>query len=98
VTLKCPAATAGRCTGRTKLTARRRRMSSRPASRITVGRATFSIAAGKRAKVRVRVSRPGRRLLGRTPRLAGKATNAARDAAGQTKTTAAKVTIRRRHR
>jgi hypothetical protein len=98
VTLKCPAATAGRCTGRTKLTARQRRTGSRPASRIALGRAPFSIAAGKRAKVRVRVSRPGRRLLGRTPRLAGKATNAARDGAGQTKTTATKVTIRRGHR
>ena len=54
--------------------------------------------AGKQAKVRLRVSRAGRRLLGRAPRLRGKATSAARDAAGRSKTTVAKVTIRRRQR
>src|SRR5215208_580382 len=57
VRLSCPAGTVGRCSGRTKLTARRRASSRR----VTLGRASFSIAAGARAKVRVRVSRAGRR-------------------------------------
>jgi hypothetical protein len=95
--LSCPAGTVGRCSGRTKLTARRR-ASSGTASSVTLGRAPFSIAAGKQAKVRVRVSRAGRRLLGRERRLRGKDTNAARDAAGRSKTTVAAVTIRRRQR
>jgi hypothetical protein len=95
--LSCPAGTVGRCSGRTKLSARRR-ASSGTASSVTLGRAPFSIAAGKQAKVRVRVSRAGRRLLGRARRLRGIDTNAARDAAGRSKTTVAAVTIRRRQR
>jgi hypothetical protein len=92
--LSCPAGTVGRCTGRTKLSARRRARSGAARS-VTLGRAPFSIAAGSRAKVRVRVSRAGRRLLTQTRRLRGRASNAARDGAGQSKTTIASVTIRR---
>jgi hypothetical protein len=88
VRLSCPAATAGRCSGRTKLSARR----------TILGRARFSIAAGSRATVRVPLSRAGRRLFARTPRLRGRAANVARNAAGQTKTNVAAVTIRRRTR
>jgi hypothetical protein len=95
--LSCPAGTVGRCSGRTKLTARRR-AASRAASSVTLGRAPFSIAAGRQAKVKVRVSRVGRRLLTRVRRLRGKDTNAARDGAGGSKTTATVVTIRRRQR
>jgi PKD domain len=100
ITLKltCPAATVGRCAGRTKLTARRRPTSSRAGSPVTLGRATFSIAAGQQASVRVRVSRAGRRRLTGVRRLRGKATNAASNGAGESKTTASRVTIRRRHR
>jgi hypothetical protein len=95
--LSCPVGTIGRCSGRTKLTARRP-ASSRTATRVLLGRATFSIAAGTQAKVKVRVSRAGRRLLGAARRLRGQDTNAARDAAGQARTTVTGVTIRRRHR
>ena len=96
VRLSCPAGTAGRCSGRTKLTARRGRTGSRAATRVTLGRAGFSIAAGKRATVKVRVSRAGRRLLARTRRLSGRAANAAHSDAGQSKRTVTAVTIRRR--
>jgi hypothetical protein len=92
--LSCPATTVGRCSGRTKLTAQRRASSRR----VTLGRARFSIAAGTRARVRVRVSRAGRRLLNRTPRLRGRAVNVARDGAGRSRTTRAAVTIRHRRR
>jgi hypothetical protein len=98
VKLRCPAATVGRCSGRTKLTARRRRTSSRAGSPVSLGRATFSIAAGRQARVEVRASRAGRRRLAGVRRLRARATNAARNAAGQSKTTVAAVTIRRRHR
>jgi hypothetical protein len=94
--LSCAAATVGRCTGQTKLTTRRRRSGARAAATVGLGRARFSIAAGKQARVRLRVSRAGRRLLHRTPRLRGRATSAARDSAGRSKTTVAKVSIRRR--
>jgi hypothetical protein len=97
VTLQCPAGTVGRCSGATKLTVRRRPTGSRAASTVILGQAPFSIAAGKQGKVKVRVSRAGRRLLGGPRRLRGKDTNAARDGAAQSKTTVAAVTIRRRH-
>jgi hypothetical protein len=85
VTLRCPAATIGGCAGRTKLTARR----------VRLGRAGFSIAPGRQARVKVRMTRAGRRLLGRVPKLAAKSANAAHDGAGQAKTSAVRVTIRR---
>jgi hypothetical protein len=98
VRLSCPAATAGRCTGATKLSARRRRTSSRAAGPVSLGRARFSIAAGTRATVKVRVSRAGRRLFARTSRVSGRAATAAQSGAGESKTTVAAVTIRRRTR
>lgn len=95
VKLSCPAGTAGRCTGATKLTARRPRTASRAAVTVKLGRTGFSIAPGGQAKVRVPVSRAGRRLFARTRRLRGRAASAAQDAAGLSKTTSARVTIRR---
>lgn len=95
VKLSCPTATAGRCTGKTKLTARHRRAGSRTAATVTLGRAGFSIAAGKQAKVKVRVTRAGRRLFAKTRRLRGRAANAAHDGAGLSKTTVAAVKIRK---
>ena len=98
VTLRCPAGTVGRCTGRTKLAARNRRPRSSAASTVILGRAPFSIAPGQRVKVKVRVSRAGRRLLGGAHPLRANDTNAARNGAGQSKTRVTAVTIRRRHR
>jgi hypothetical protein len=95
--LSCPAGTVGRCSGRTKLTATRRRTSSRAATTVVLGRARFSIGPGKQARVRVRVSKAGRRLLSARRRLRAKDTNAAHDGAGRSKGTVAAVTIRRRH-
>jgi hypothetical protein len=94
--LSCPAATVGHCSGRTKLTARRGRTSSWPATTVLLGRAPFSIAAGKQARVRVRVTRAGRRLLRPGRRLRGKDTNLAYDGAAQSSRSVAAVTIRRR--
>ena len=95
VKLSCPAATAGSCAGVTKLSARRNRTGSRAAATVKLGRARFSVAAGGRAKLKVRVSRAGRRLFAHRRRLRGKAASAAHDAAGLSKTTTARVTIRR---
>ncbi len=95
VKLSCPAGTAGKCAGNTKLSARRRAAGSRAARTVKLGRAGFSIAAGGQAKVKVRVSRAGRRLFAHTRRLRGRAATAAHDTAGRSKTTSARVTIRR---
>jgi hypothetical protein len=53
-------------------------------------------AASQQAKVRVRVSRSGRRLFAHTRRLRGRAASVARSEAGDSKTTVAAVTIRKR--
>jgi hypothetical protein len=90
--LRCPAATVGRCSGRTRLTARRRAAGART---IRLGRARFSIAAGAQAKVKVRVSRAGRRLLAHRARIRARDVNAAHDGAGHFKRTATAVRIRR---
>jgi len=95
--LSCPVGTVGRCSGRTRLTVRRP-AGSATARPVTLGKAPFSIAAGTPTKVKLRISRAGRRLLGRARRLRGKSISAARDGAGRSKTTVAAVTIRRRHR
>jgi hypothetical protein len=94
VRLTCPAGTSGRCSGRTTLTARR----PTSARRVRLGRARFSIAAGTRAKVQIRVTRAGRRLLRRASRLRGRAVNLARDGAGRSTSTTTAVTIRHRRR
>ncbi len=96
VRLSCPAATPGGCTGRTRLTARHRRSGSRAAVSVTLGHASFSIQPGRTAKVRVRVTRGGRRLFAHARRLRGKAVNAAHSGAGESRTTVAGVTIRKR--
>jgi PKD repeat protein len=91
--LSCPAGTIGRCSGRTTLTVRPSRSISH---RVTIGRAAFSIAPDTRSRIRLRVSRAGRRVLEATPRLRARSVSAARDGAGQSRTTAVRVTIRRR--
>jgi hypothetical protein len=95
VKLICPAGTTGRCIGVTRLSTRRKRTSSRAAATVRLGRAGFSIAAGTQAKVKVRVSRAGRRLFTKTRRVRGRAASAAHDEAGLSKTTVAAVTIRK---
>jgi hypothetical protein len=93
--LSCPASTAGTCTGRTKLTARHRSSGSRTATVVKLGTARFQVAPGKVAKVKVRVTRAGRRLFAGTRRLRGRAAIAAHDGAGLSKTTVAAVRIRK---
>jgi hypothetical protein len=90
--LSCPAGTVGGCSGLTKLSARRRTGTRR----VALGKARFSMAAGGRAKVRVRISRAGLQRLQGVRRLRARDTNAAHDGAGVSKTTVAKVTLRRR--
>ena len=92
VRLRCPAGTSGRCSGQTTLTARRRTSPRR----VSLGRAAFSIAPGSSARVKVRVTRAGRRLFRRASRLRGGAVDFTRDDAGRSKTTKTAVTIGRR--
>ena len=83
--VSCPAATVGPCSGRATLKARRARL----------GRATFTVASGSQATVKVTLTRAGRRLLRGTGRLRAKVRAEARDGAGAAVTTLTAVTIRR---
>ena len=93
ITLKlgCPAGTASGCLGVTRLSARGRT----GARRVALGQARFSIAAGSRAKVRMRVSRAGLERLQGVRRLRARDSNTAHDGTGVSKTTVANVTVRR---
>jgi hypothetical protein len=90
--LSCPTGTVGGCSGQTKLSARRRTGTRR----VALGKARFSIAAGGRARVLVRVSRAGLQRLRGVRRLRARDANAAHDGSGASKTTVASVTVRRR--
>jgi hypothetical protein len=90
--LSCPAGTAGGCSGQTKLSARRRTGTRR----VALGKARFTMAAGARAKVRLRLSRAGLQRLAGVRRLRARDAIAAHDGAGVSKTTVANVTVRRR--
>jgi hypothetical protein len=81
----CPAATAAACSGRATLKTARARL----------GRATFTVAAGSQATVKVTLTRAGRRLLRGTGRLRARARIEARDGAGAARTALTAVTIRR---
>jgi hypothetical protein len=90
--LSCPVGTAGGCSGQTKLSARRRTGTRR----VALGKARFTMAAGARAKVRLRLSRAGRQRLAGVRRLRARNAITAHDGAGVSKTTVANVTVRRR--
>ena len=86
--LRCPAGTVGRCSGQTRLSARRQ------AASVNLGRAGFSSAPGRQTSIRIRMSVAGRHLLAAVRRLGATATTAAHDEAGKSRTTVAAVTIR----
>jgi Tol biopolymer transport system component len=89
VRVRCPAGEPAGCRGRLAL-----RSASRIRGRIVrLGSASFRIAAGRGASVRVRLSRTNRRLLGRRGRLRVLATARASDQAGNAKTTTATFTL-----
>jgi hypothetical protein len=90
--LSCPAGTVGGCSGQTKLSARRRTGTRR----VALGKARFTMAAGARAKVRLRLSRAGLQQLAGVRRLRARGAVAAHNEAGVFKTTVANVTVRRR--
>jgi hypothetical protein len=92
IALACPAGTNGRCGGSLSLAAPS--SSRHGAKRVKLGSARFSVAAGKRATVSVKLSRSGLALLHARHALKATATAAAKDSAGASKTTTASVTLK----
>jgi hypothetical protein len=89
ITLRCPAGTAGSCTGKLTLSAKIAK------KRRAIGSAPFTIAAGKAAKVRIKLSAKARKALKKARKLKVTAAAPARDANGMSKTTGAAITVRR---
>jgi hypothetical protein len=96
----CPAATNGTCAGKitqktagaVAATAKRRHKVKRRI--VTLGRGSFSIAAGKTAMVRVRLTKTALTILRSSRKLRVVATVVAHDGANAAKTTSTKLTLR----
>ena len=96
VLVKCPAKAKGRCDGKLVLkTAKKVMTSSGKRKVVTLGSATFSIAAGKSAKVSVPLSRAGKNLVANHKSVSAVATATAHDGSGKRKTTSGDVTLKR---
>jgi hypothetical protein len=86
IALSCPAGTPGACAG--KLTLRK--------GKARLGKATFSIPAGRTVKVKVKLSKKGRALLSEQgAKIKAKATVLAHDSLGTPAKTSGKVKVRR---
>jgi hypothetical protein len=86
IPVRCPSNAVGSCAG--KLT-----LKSAGARAFGLGHASFRIAVGARATVRLHVSRKGRMLLRRAGRLRALASASSRDDRGQRKVTTAALTL-----
>lgn len=95
VTLRCPAGTAGGCSGRVTMTARMRRADGKRTARVTIATRRFALAPGAREVLRIRLTRRGRELLAVHATLRGRVRVVAGDRAGSAKATATAVRIRR---
>jgi hypothetical protein len=84
VKVGCPAAAKDACSGKLTLKASRR----------AIGSKSFKIAPGKTAKVNVRITRAGKKLLAKRRKLKAAATAVARDARGTAVKTPAKLTLK----
>jgi hypothetical protein len=96
IRLRCPAGAARSCTGTLKLkTAHKVRLrKSGRRRRVALGRRHFSIAAGRTAKVSVKLSRAGRTLLKKRGTLKARARVVATDKLGKRVTTSRKITLK----
>ncbi|MBA2506717.1 MAG: hypothetical protein H0V29_12385, partial [Thermoleophilaceae bacterium] len=86
IRIKCPRTASRRCRGSLTLFAGRRR----------IGRAKFTVTAGRKAVVRVRLSSYGRRLVRRRRSLRVTAVLSSRDASGRRSVVFRRITLKRR--
>lgn len=96
IALRCRTVRVARCRGVLGLTALLRGTPLRGRKRtafVSLGRASYSIASGRRANVILRVSRGGRRALGRRRSLAARGAARTRQPSGATRTAARRVRV-----
>ena len=93
----CPTGTPGRCVGTLLLKTSTKVRVLRAAAKkkiLTLGKSSFTIQSSKTAKVFVKLSRAGKRLLLKRGKLGAIATVRAKDGLGTTKTRTANVTLK----
>jgi hypothetical protein len=95
VVVRCPAKAKGRCQGTLVLKTARKIGPKGHRRIVTLGKTTFSIAAGKAPKVRVPLSDAGKNAMSNHKSLGAVATATAHDGTGKTKTTSGQVTVKR---
>jgi hypothetical protein len=95
VQVRCPARAKGRCQG--TLVLKTAKKIGPPGKRkiVTLGKASFSIPAGKAPKVKVPLSKAGKNAVSHHKSLAAVATATAHDGSGKTKVTSGNVTVKR---
>jgi hypothetical protein len=87
IALSCPAGSGG-CSGKITITA-----ASTKAKATTIGKASFTLAAGATGKVKIKLTKKARKRIARAHKLKARVRVDARDAAGHAKTSTAKVTL-----
>ena len=96
VLVKCPAKAKGHCKGTLVLkTAHKVMTASGKKKIVTLGSASFTIAAGKSAKVAVPLTKAGKNLVANHKSVSAIATATAHDGSGKTKKTSGNVTLKR---
>jgi hypothetical protein len=97
IRVRCPVGAASICTGTLRLRTAGKVRLRRGARRrvVALGRKRFSIPVGRTARVSVKLSRAGRRLLKKRRKLKARARAVATDAFGKGGTTNRRVTLRR---
>ncbi len=94
IRLACSPTAAGACTGELHLAARLHAGRGRAPRTVRLGTARFSIRSGKSARVRVKLSPRGRRLLARHGKLTTSARAIAHDALLRKRTTSASLVLK----
>ena len=95
VMVRCPAKAKGRCQG--TLVLKTSKKIGKPGNKhvVTLGKTSFSIAAGKAPKVKVPLSKAGKNAVRHHRSLACTATATSHDSRGRTKVTSGQVTVKR---
>jgi len=101
VRILCPAGSRGRCRGTAALVTLKRLLlpkrafgSAAKRRRVKLGSKSFSVKPGKTGKVRIKIRRRGRKLIGQRGKLAAKLTIKSHDGSGRNRTKTAKVTLK----
>jgi hypothetical protein len=96
--VNCPAGSATACTGRLSLVSDPVVAAAAKRKRLRLGSKRFRVAAGKTKKVKIKVSRKGRKTIAKRHKLRAKLTITSKDASAAAKPKTVRVTLKPRRR